>query len=391
MASVEKRKDDRTGYVVRWRDEQGKQRKKSFAKKSEADRYKTEVEHSLNNGTYVDPARGKQTFYEYAERWRSIQTHEPNSADNAKSQLRVHVYPVIGSRPIGAILPSEIQALVRGLQPRLAPSSIRTVMNTVKAVFNAAVADRYLAHSPCQRIRMPKVPTKPVIPFTLHQVDLLTELIDPRYRGLVTFAVGTGMRQGELFGLRVWDVDFLGREVRVKQQIQPKRGGGVRTASPKSASGTRTIPIASVTRDALSAHLAEFPANADGYVFTDARGRPLQRSVFNSGVWYPARRAAAAAMRKPVRSSKSDDAAQIRARADQVARAGMHDLRDFYASALIRAGVSVKVVAARLGHTNAAMTLSRYTGLWPDDEDRTRQAIEDLYTTGADVPRLRPA
>jgi hypothetical protein len=93
VASVEKRTDGRAGYVVRWRDEQGKQRKKSFEKKTPADRYKTGIEHSLNTGTYIDPAKGKKPFREYAEHWRSIQPHQPNSADNVRSQLTVHVYP----------------------------------------------------------------------------------------------------------------------------------------------------------------------------------------------------------------------------------------------------------------------------------------------------------
>jgi integrase len=390
MASVKNRTDG-PGYVVRWRDAQGRQRKKNFAKKRDADRFKTETEHSLNAGTYVDLANGKQSFRAYAEQWRSIQPHEPNTADNVRSQLTVHVYPVIGSRPVGAILPSEIQALVSGMSSTLAPSSIRTVMNTVRAIFGAAVRDGCRAQNPCQRIKTPKIPIKPVIPLTLQQVDLLTELIDPRYRGLIIFAIGTGMRQGELFGLRVSDVDFLRREVHVRQQIQPKRGGGVRTAAPKTESGTRIIPIASAARDALSAHLAEFPTSSEGYLFTDDQGRPLQRGMFNSGVWYPARRAAAAALRKPIRGSKSQDAVKIRALADQVAQTGMHDLRDFYASVLIRKGMSVKAVAARLGHTNAAMTLARYVGLWPDDEDRTREAIEDLFVDLAKIHRAVPS
>jgi integrase len=67
----------------------------------------------------------------------------------------------------------------------------------------------------------------------------------------------------------------------------------------------------------------------------------------------------------------------------------MHDLRHFYASALIRAGLSVKVVSDRLGHSNAAMTLNVYSHLWPDDEDRTRAAIDDVFRPA--VPTVCPA
>lgn len=63
---------------------------------------------------------------------------------------------------------------------------------------------------------------------------------------------------------------------------------------------------------------------------------------------------------------------------DLAAGTGMHCLRHFYASLLIRAGCSVKVVQARLGHANAKETLDTYAHLWPDDERQTREALEAL-------------
>ncbi|HKE72155.1 MAG TPA: tyrosine-type recombinase/integrase, partial [Acidimicrobiales bacterium] len=68
-------------------------------------------------------------------------------------------------------------------------------------------------------------------------------------------------------------------------------------------------------------------------------------------------------------------AAAVKAKAPDVR---FHDLRHFYASALIRKGLSVKVVQARLGHASAVETLDVYGHLWPDDEDRTRQAVDEL-------------
>jgi integrase len=71
---------------------------------------------------------------------------------------------------------------------------------------------------------------------------------------------------------------------------------------------------------------------------------------------------------------------------------GLHALRHFYASVLIAAGQSVKVVAERLGHSNAAMTLNVYSHLWPADEDKTRQAIDDVFGHKIEsrVPLVRP-
>ena len=61
----------------------------------------------------------------------------------------------------------------------------------------------------------------------------------------------------------------------------------------------------------------------------------------------------------------------------------MHDLRHFFASLLIRHGESVKTVQARLGHATAAETLDTYAHLWPDSEDRTREAVDEVLTFGA--------
>lgn len=69
---------------------------------------------------------------------------------------------------------------------------------------------------------------------------------------------------------------------------------------------------------------------------------------------------------------------------------GLHALRHFYASALISAGLSVRVVSERLGHANAAMTLNVYAHLWPDEEDRTRRALDGLLGNARDTPRPTP-
>jgi integrase len=70
---------------------------------------------------------------------------------------------------------------------------------------------------------------------------------------------------------------------------------------------------------------------------------------------------------------------------------GMHALRHAYASLLIAGGESVKVVSERLGHTNAAMTLNTYSHLFPDSEERTRQAVDKAFQDHADPARTEKA
>ena len=111
--------------------------------------------------------------------------------------------------------------------------------------------------------------------------------------------------------------------------------------------------------NALASHLAAFPADVDGLVFTNDKGEAIRRTRFNE-VSHRAVRAA-----------------------ELPACVHFHDMRHYYASLLIRHGESVKVVQARLGHASASETLDTYSHLWPDSEDRTRQAVDDVLGTSA--------
>jgi integrase len=363
VASVDKDPSrKRTPWVVRWRDDLGQQRKRGFTRKLDADRFRAEVEHGLARGTYIDPASARMTFRAYAEQWRAAQPHRPNTASRTEMGLRKHVYPVLGDRQLGQLRASEVQAFVTGLD--LAPTSVRTLFSSVRAILAAAVHDRLLVYDPAARVKLPELPRRLIVPLSVEEVDALAEAMPARYRALVIVGAGTGLRQGELFGLQVADVDFLRRALVVERQVQPVAGGRPEVCPLKNRFSYRTVPLGMVVVEALAAHLQAFPAAGTEHVFTDARGRVLMRQEFGK-VWDRARKAAG------------------------VPGAGMHDLRHFYASLLIRAGLNVKVVADRLGHANAAMTLNVYSHLWPDDADRSREAV-DAALRRADVPTMRP-
>ncbi|MFC0527830.1 tyrosine-type recombinase/integrase [Phytohabitans kaempferiae] len=408
MASVNKdptRK--RTPWVVRWRDESNTLRKKGFARKVDADRYRAEIEHSLNIGSYVDPVAGKETFRSYGEKWRLAQPHRPNTVMRTKSQLHRHAYPALGDKPMAGIRQSTLQAFVTGVD--LAPSSVRPLWATVRAIFGAAHRDRIIGQDPTLGVKLPELPHKEVVPLLLEQVDALVTAVDPRYRALVEVDAGTGLRQGEAFGLEVSHVDFLRRSAKVCQQVQPAAGGGVVVCAPKNQYSYRTMPLGQAVIDRLAAHLKEFPARevevldttADPagkravrrtarFIFADASGNPLHRNDFNETIWGPARRAAAAAFRALAKAERdADKAAGLRQRAAQLGEVGMHDLRHLFASMLIAGGLSPKAVARLLGHKDASVTLRVYSHLWPDDEDRARQAVDAAF--GRDVPTVRPS
>ena len=353
MATIKRRPDRNNRWEVRYRDPDGMQRARLFDRRMDAERFLTGVEHSKLTGSYVDPAAGRVMFRNFAEDWRRVQVHRPSTAQSVEQQLRLHVYPAIGHRPLAAVRPSEIQALVQRLADRLSPGTVEVIYGRLVAVFRAAVRDRLIATTPCVDIRRPaKPPASMLEVLSGDEVAALTAAAPRRYRALVLTAAGTGLRPGELFGLTVDRVDFLRRTVRVDQQLVRRRDGRVELAPPKTQASYRTVPLAGTVADALAAHLAEWAPGTPPLVFTNGRGGPVQQRPFAT-VWASACR-----------------------RAGLPGWATPHDLRHYFASVLIRSGASVKVVQARLGHASAKTTLDVYGHLFADEEDRTRAAID---------------
>ncbi|VEG40436.1 integrase fusion protein [Mycolicibacterium flavescens] len=356
------------GKGNRWRaryvDEQGREHARGFTRKVAAQRWLDEVTAAVVTGQYVDPKAGQVTFRDYAERWRGMQVQRPSSRAHIETMLRRHAYPVLGDRPLSSILPSDIQAWVKGLE--LAPATIGVVHGVVSTIMKAAIRDRRIVANPCDGSKLPKVERKQVVPLTTEQVAALREGLPPQLQALVTLAAGTGMRQGECLGLTVDRVKFLERTVTVDRQLVTVPGQPPSLGPPKTQASNRTIPLPQVVVDALAAHLAAFPAASDGLLFT-LSGKPITRQAFGHK-WRPAV-----------------------ARTALPTGTGFHTLRHYYASLLIRHGESVKTVQARLGHASAVETLDTYSHLWPDSDDRTRDAVDSVLGVAADALRTAAA
>lgn len=353
----------RDGVGMRWRaryvDEDGREHARSFGRKVDAQKWLDDFTAAVVTGQYVDPKAGQITFRDYAERWREMQVQRPSSRAHVETMLRRHAYPALGERRLAAILPSDVQVWVKGLE--LAPATVAVVHGIVSTVMKSAIRDRRIVANPCNGSKLPKVQRKQVVPLTTEQVAAVRDALPSQLQALVTLAAGTGMRQGECFGLTVDRVRFLERMVTVDRQLVTVQGQKPELAPPKTQASNRTIPLPQVVVDALAAHLAALPAVADGLVFT-LSGKPITRSVFGHK-W-----------RKAVET------------AELPAGTGFHALRHYYASLLIRHGESVKTVQSRLGHASAVETLDTYSHLWPDSDDRTRDAIDSVLGQPAADP-----
>jgi integrase len=335
-------------------------------RKADAQRWLDEVSASIVTGQYVAPKAGQITLRDFTEPWRLAQVHRPATAALYEHTLRCHIYPSLGPRRLDSITPTDVQALIKRLSLTLAPSTVSVTHGILTTVLKAAVADRRIVSSPAVGTRLPKITRPHVVPLATAQVQTLAELAPSHIRGLILTAAGTGMRQGELFGVTVDHVHFLRRSLTVDRQLVNADNGRPVFGPPKTAASVREIPLPQVVVDALTAHLNAFPAGPHGLVFVGTLGQPHSRSSF----W------------KPWRTLTE--------------RAGVpgfkfHGLRHYYASLLIRHGESVKTVQARLGHATAAETLDTYSHLWPDSDDRTRDAVDVVLGSAADSLRTEEA
>jgi integrase len=352
---------------------------KLFDRKTDAEKWLAANKSAVDTGTWIDPNAGKLTFKVYAEKWREAQVHRDTTRAQVETHLRRHVYPTFGDKALASIRRSDVQAWVTATSQQLAPSTVRVVYSFVAAVLRAAVDDRLIAASPCSRIALPKIEPKRVEPLPTEVVEATATEVPSRFRALVMLAAGTGVRQGEALGLTVDRVDFLRRTVTIDRQLVTMPGRDPYLAPPKTEKSHRVIPLPQVVVDALAAHLAAFAAGPDGFLFTTEDGLPIRRTWFSAKVWRPA----AKKVLKAHAEQLEKVAAEARKRGETVTVAPrtemtFHDLRHYYASLLIRHGESVKTVQARLGHANAAETLDVYSHLWPDSDDRTREAIDGV-------------
>ncbi|MFE3368383.1 tyrosine-type recombinase/integrase [Streptomyces sp. NPDC059173] len=382
-------KTDRHGIGLRYRARyigpDGTEKSKSFPdkQKRQADAWLSNIEADMSRGQYIDPQAGKITFRQYATDWLASQTTDASTRVAVESRLRLHAFPLLGSRPLASFQPSHIRAWSRALEDTVAAGSYRRVIfGNVSAVLSAAVDDGHLARNPCRAgsVRPPKPSAGRVVPWSSDRVFAVRDGMPDRLSATVDVGAGCGLRQGEIFGLAVDDVDPLAGVLHVTQQI--KLVNGHLLFAPPKNNKLRDVPLPDSVASALAGHLTAFPPveitlpwlRPDGppvtklLYFTGEALGALRRNDFNTHVWKPALAAAGVI---PVPG--------IGERYKAAREDGMHALRHFYASVLLDSGENIKALSAYLGHSDAGFTLRTYTHLMPASETRTRKAVDAVF------------
>jgi integrase len=372
--SGRKVKTARHGKGLRWKariqGSDGKEHAKSFARKEDAERYETTTAADVHRGTWLDPDAGKVTLRDYAEGWLSIRDLAPSTREALEMRLRKHVYPVLGHRTLAQLSanPELIQAWLAGLG--ISSSYAKVVFTTLSAILSSAVSSRKIASSPCRdrnAVQRPKAASRPVVPWSAAQVAAVRTALPEQWQILVDLGSGLGLRQGEIFGLAVSDVDFLRRVVHVRRQVRIIRSRLV--FAPPKGNKLRDVPLPESVALALAGHLEHHPARpvtlpweepggspeTAELIMTSVTGKAINRNTFNTYGW------------KPVLAAAGIPAGRAN---------GCHALRHYFASTLLHHGVGIKAVSDYLGHSSPTITLDIYAHVMPAAHDQMRAVID---------------
>lgn len=329
----------------------GREVTRAFRTEAEADLWLAEHHVNVGKGAFVHPNGAKTLLRDYWRKRMAEAQLRPSSTDTYWQHWRNHIEPQFGHREIGSIRRGEIQAWINRLP--VAPRTAKTVLAVFQSVMKAAVmVDELIPKSNAVGVRAPAATRRRLIVPTAEEVYAIAAAIHGPYRVTVHLAAEVGLRQGEILGLRVEDLDLLRHTLTVSRQAQTIRGRGVvLDLPPKSEAGYRVVPLAPETVDALALHLATY-GSPGGLVVTTSGGTAARRQTHDDA-WAKAKRKA--------------DAANPALR--------FHDLRHRYASVLIEAGLDALTVKTLMGHASIEETYDTYGHLFRGQEERAAKAI----------------
>lgn len=322
--------------------------------------------HAVETGEYIEPTR--MTLAEYLAKW----------LDHARSQVAGKTFeryseicskciaPAIGGKPLLKLTPLDIQGFyaeqlangrkvrkrkdgtVINSNPSLSPRTVLHYHRVLREALQQAVKWQLLARNPADAVEPPRVEQKEMAALDEpHAAWLLTAAEGTRLYAPTIVALTTGMRRGELFGLRWKDVDLDAGVAAVTQSLS-QTNEGLHFKVPKTAKGRRRVELLPLTVEALREHRTRQDADRalfgadyedNGLVFASPDGRPWPPDSFSS---------------------------EFRKFAHKIGvKVRFHDLRHSHASQLLRQGIHPKVVSERLGHATVGITLDTYSHVLP--------------------------
>ena len=363
--SVIKRGESWSVVLDLGRDGTGKRLRKwhsGYPTKKDAEAARIELLGSVARGSYVPPSKvtlGAFLIDEWLPAKRS--TIKPTTLASYEMHVRKHIDPRIGGIPMLSLGAVQLNAfygdlLEDGLRSGaggLSPTTVRRIHATLHKAMADAVRWGRLSRNPTESADPPQAAKTEMAILEPEELRVFVESVrrDRLYAAWM-LAATTGMRRGEILGLRWSDIDLKNMALSVCQ-IRTVANYQVVTLTPKTDKGARTISLDARTVAVLRAHRVSqmeerllfgsgFQDEGD-YVFRQEDGAPIDPERLSRLFKQHCRRAGV----PPVR---------------------FHDIRHSYVTALLRQGVPLKVVSQRVGHASPMVTLAIYQHVLPGDD-----------------------
>jgi len=352
--------------------EGGKRVRKAFYGKT-----RKEVQEKLTTALH-DHQRGlplpdeRQTVGQFLTDWldnTARHTLRPTSYDGYADLVHHHLVPALGRVPLAKLTPQQIAACYGDLLAKgLAARTVQYAHAVLHRALDQAVRWNLVARNPTDAVDAPRPQRKEITVFNTEQAQqFLDAAQDDWLHALYVLALMTGMRQGELLGLRWQDVDLAAGSLSVRRTLV-RTSQGWSWAEPKTAKGRRTIALPALAVEALRQHRVrqlEERLRAGGLwedhdlVFPNHTGKPLERQNVVKRSFRPL-----------------------------LAKAGLpyirfHDLRHSAATLLLSLGEHPKVVQERLGHSTIGVTMDTYSHVLPDMQRKAASRLDALFAAEA--------
>ncbi|WP_137871467.1 site-specific integrase [Sphingopyxis sp. 2PD] len=371
MASIRKRiwtspkGEEKTAWIVDYRDGAGARRFKQFARKKDADAWLTTAAWEVSRGTHTADSQSI-TVKDAADIW--VKAAEANDRERGTiqqyKQLRdLHIVPLIGAEKLSRLSAPKVEAFRDQLLETRSKAMAGKVVRALSRILGEAQRRGHVAQNVARDVKVARSSRdrgRVVIP-TKAELKALVDHADDSLKPLIMVAIFAGLRASELRGLRWADIDLKGATLTVAQRAD-KYG---HIGPPKSDAGYRTIPIAKPVVAELRRWKLQCPKGDLGLAFPNREGgvqdyshlmkRRINPLQVKAGVCDPV-----LADGKPKLDKKG--AAVMRA------RYGLHSLRHAAASAWIAQKIDLKRLQVWIGHENIQLTLDTYGHLMADAE-----------------------
>jgi integrase len=344
------------GYV------KGKRRRKTIygkTRKEVAEKLKA-VHRDQAAGMNIAPEQ--QTVAQFLERWLDqtvARRNKPRTEDSYRDTVRLHITPAIGHQQLAKLTPDHVQdMLTKAEQQGLSLRSVHYIRTVLRRALNHALHRGYIHRNVATLVDLPAYDKYVPAVFTPEQAQSFLDAVrGHRFELIYRTTLSLGLRRGEVLGLLRSEVDLEAGELRVTGSLQRIRGKLVRSNTPKSKAGKRTLPIPPTLLEALKSYLEEqrrlWP-DAE-LVFLTTTGTPIE----------------------PMNLTHHFNAVIAEAKLPKLR---FHDLRHSCATFLIAQKEHPKVISAILGHAQISTTMDIYGHVLDETLRGATAKVEDLFT-----------